>query len=108
MHVNNLNDIKVAELLSGIELPKNITDAKFIDYNNYITINKLNVGNIIECYIDQYKYPNQRWFGIVTKITGTGVYVKWCKENTFNLENIKREKNSDFLKFESIKGVLQL
>jgi hypothetical protein len=106
--VKILNDIKATELLSDIKLPKNIQDAKFIDYNYFIMKNTLKVGNIIECQVDQNKYPNQRWFGIVTGITGTGVYVKWFKENTLNLETIKRERNSDPLDFDLIKGVLQL
>lgn len=106
--VKILDEIKATELLSDIKLPKNIQDAKFIDYNTYIMKNKLDVGNIIECKVDPNKYPNQRWFGIVTGITGTGVYVKWFKENTLNLEKIKRERNSDHVDFDLIKGVIQL
>jgi hypothetical protein len=100
-----LDDIELTQLLSGIELPSNITQARFIDYIPGI---KLNVGNIIECHVDQTKYPNERWFGIVTKPISKGVYVIWFKKNTFNLEKITRRKKSDFLIFKSIKGVLQL
>jgi len=103
-----LDDIQLSELLSGIELPRNITLAQIIDYNSYIQTNKLRVGNIIECHVDKTKYPNERWFGIVTKIISKGVYVIWFKKNTFNLEKITRRKKSDFLIFKSIKGVLQL
>ena len=103
-----IDDIKLTEILSGIQLPKNIQDAKFIDYNHSIMKNTLEVGNIIECHVDQTKYPNQRWFGIVTEITGTGVYVKWFKENTLNLEKINRNKKTDLVRFSSIKSVLQL
>jgi hypothetical protein len=106
--VKILNDIKATELLSDIKLPKNIQDAKFIDYNHSIMKNTLEFGNIIECQVDQNEHPNQRWFGIVTGITDTGVYVKWFKENTLNLEKIKRERNSDHVDFDLIKGVLQL
>jgi hypothetical protein len=106
--VKILNDIKATELLSDIKLPKNIQDAKFIDYNPSIMKNTLKVGNIIECHVDKTKYPNERWFGIVTKIISKGVYVKWFKENTLNLEKIKRERNSDYVDFDLIKGVLQL
>ena len=100
-----IDDIKLTEILSGIQLPSNITQARFIDYIPRI---KLNVGNIIECHVDQKKYPNQRWFGIVTKIVSDGVYLRWFKENTFNLENINRNKKTDLVNFSSIKGVLQL
>jgi len=106
--VKILNDIKATELLSDIKLPKNIQDANFIDYNHSIMKNTLEVGNIIECQVDQNEYPNQRWFGIITIITDKGVCVRWFKENKFNLETIKRERNSDPLDFDLIKGVLRL
>ena len=100
-----IDDIKLTEILSGIQLPSNITNAMFIDYN---LETKLNVGNIIECHVNQIEYRNERWFGIVTEIVRQGVYVKWFKENTLNLEKINRNKKTDLVRFSSIKGVLQL
>jgi hypothetical protein len=78
---------------------ENPTLDEFNDFNELIKEN-----SIIECYVNPDEYPNERWFGIVTGITDTGVYVKWLIKNSFEID--KDIKNPQYVDFLSIKGIL--
>jgi hypothetical protein len=114
---NMSNQFQISDILSTLHRnlrdSNNINSLKFFYRNqkfNRSEFNEFNklikVDSIIECYVNPEEYPNERWFGIVTKINKNGVKLIWFKKNSFNIdENIKDPQE---VKFKSIKGILQL
>jgi hypothetical protein len=79
---------------------KNPSLDEFNKFNELIKVN-----SIIECYVDPEKYPNERWFGIVTEINENGVKLQWLIKNSFEID--KNIENPEEVNFLSIKGILK-
>ena len=73
------------------------------EFNKFNALIKVN--SIIECYVDPEKYPNERWFGIVTEINENGVKLQWLIKNSFEID--KNIVNPEEVNFLSIKGILK-